>query len=376
MRLDGPSGAIRANSLTLPAIPRFDALEGKDRATFEALPESVRARLASVGARASRQGEGFHGSVADTGNALRARESGRFEKGVQIIGEGSRGLTAASKSASGAIKAVHQLMEGSAGAEAPELAKTLGLASAGFAVVHTALAGYHVYSAVKEINAGSKAATELEGTEFHGQNETSLKVIQANLEAVRKGDAAKGALVSNGILLLKGSAEIGKTAAEFVIAGGAEHVGAEIAAKVLGGPVSGIAAIGMGVLIYKKASNQEKVLEAKTGALQAATKPFQTGPKGVATESRPEAPGVAGAGSQPAKPTKTLAEQAGSAFGKLKEAADGFKAERGAHLATQKKVGIAKVILGAATLAVFAAGVVAWPMRGMSFTEEPGPSCR
>ena len=360
MRLDGPSGAIRANSLTLPAIPRFDALEGKDRATFEALPESVRARLASVGARASRQGEGFHGSVADTGNALRARESGRFTKAaaLQIIGEGSRGLTAASKSASGAIKAVHQLMEGSAGAEAPELAKTLGLASAGFAVVHTGLAGYHVYNAVKEINAGSKAATELQGTEFHGQDETGLKVIQANLEAVRKGDAAKGALVTNGILLLKGSAEIGKTAAEFVIAGGAEHVGAEIAAKVLGGPVSGIAAIGMGVLIYKKASNQEKVLEAKTGALQAATNQFQTGPKGGATESRPEAPGVAGAGSQPAKPTKTLAEQAGSAFGKLKEAADGFKAERGAHLATQKKVGIAKVILGAATLAVFAAGVI------------------
>ncbi|MEN9813502.1 MAG: hypothetical protein RL479_2188, partial [Verrucomicrobiota bacterium] len=77
MKLDGSSGAIHANALTLSAIPRFDALEGKDRATFEALPESVRARLTSVSARASRQGEGFRGSVADTGNALRARESGR-----------------------------------------------------------------------------------------------------------------------------------------------------------------------------------------------------------------------------------------------------------------------------------------------------------
>ena len=360
MKLDGSSGAIHANALTLSAIPRFDALEGKDRATFEALPESVRARLASVGARASRQGEGFHGSVADTGNALRARESGRFTKpaALQIIGEGSRGLTAASKSASGAIKAVHQLMEGSAGAEAPELAKAFGEASAGFAVVHTAFAGYHAIQAGRAMNAGSKAAAELDGKAFHGQDKTGLEGIQANLEAVRKGDAAKGALVSNGILLLKGSAEIGKTAAELVIAGGAEHVGAEIAAKVLGGPVSGIAAIGMGVLIYKRASNQEKVLEAKSGALEAATKRFQSGSKGVATESMPEATGVAGAGSQPAKRTKTLAEQAGSAFGKLKEAADGFKAERGAHLATQKKVGIAKGILGGAILAASAAGVI------------------
>ena len=359
MKLDGSSGAIHANALTLSAIPRFDALEGKDRATFEALPESVRARLTSVSARASRQGEGFRGSVADTGNALRARESGRCAKhALQTIGDGARALTAVSKSAAGAINAVHQLTEGSAAAEAPEVAKVLGEASGGLAIVHTAFAGIQAAKAGRAINAGSKAAAELKGKEFHGQDKTGLDGIQANLEAVRKGDAAKGDLVANGILLLKGSAEIGKAAAEHVIAGGAEHVGAEIAAKVLGGPVSGIAAIGMGVLIYKRASNQEKVLEAKSGALAAATEKFQSGSKGVATESMPEATGVTGAGSQPAKPTKTLAEQAGSAFGKLKKAADGFKAERGAHLATQKKVGIAKGILGGAILAASAAGVI------------------